>query len=152
VSVFNPSREESRKFFIEAWRKRRDATPATPMELLVSDIIGAHPEYHGLFESGARDLDKDWTPEGGQTNPFLHVSLHVAVREQLQVDQPPGIRALHTSLTETLADALEADHIVMEALAEQIWQLQRNQLPFDNSRYLAAVREAARRAGVRVAP
>jgi hypothetical protein len=149
--MFNPSRDESRRFFVQAWRKRRDNAPATPMELLISDVIAAHPEYHALFEAGDRALETDWIPENGETNPFLHVSLHVAIREQLQVDQPHGIRALHTQLTHSLGDALAADHVVMEALAEQIWQMQRNAVPFDSERYLRTIRKAARTAGVQLA-
>jgi hypothetical protein len=138
--VFNPSRDEARRFMMEAWRKRRDNLPSTPMELLVSDVIAAHPEYQSLFEAGEKNVDRDWTPEGGETNPFLHISLHVSVREQIQVDQPPGIRAAHAALCIKTGDAFEADHVVMECLAEQIWQNQRNGLPFDNARYLACIR------------
>lgn len=126
---------------VEAWRKRCQNLPATPMELLVSDVIAAHPEYHALFESGDDSLARDWSPEDGQTNPFLHIFLHVAVREQVQIDQPPGIRAAHAALSAWRGDALEAEHCIMECLAEQIWQNQRNGVPFDNARYLACIQQ-----------
>ncbi len=142
--MFNPTRDQARAFMIEAWRKRRARLPATPMELMVSDLIGAHPEYHGLFEAGEGALQRDWTPEGGETNPFLHISLHVSVREQVQLDQPPGMRAAHAALTHALGDPLVADHQVMDCLAEQIWQHQRNGLPLDNARYLACVHAKTR--------
>ncbi len=137
--MFNPTRDEARRFFIESWRKRVEKMPATPMETLVGDVIEIHPEYHRYFEAGDDALGREWTPEMGETNPFLHLSMHVAVREQLQVDQPPGIRAAHAKLTVQLGDPLEADHKVMECLAEQIWQLQKNSVPFDNGRYLGCV-------------
>ena len=138
--MFNPSRDEARRFFIEAWRKRKAGTPSAPMEAVVADIIEAHPEYHGLYELGEDGLTKEWTPEAGETNPFLHINLHVAVREQVSVDQPPGIRALHMALAAKCGDLFEADHRVMDCLAEQIWQNQRNGTPFNNETYLDCVR------------
>jgi hypothetical protein len=87
--VFNPTRDQARQFLIDAWAKRRNACPATPMETLAADLIDLHPEYHALLE--AEDaLTREWTPEQGETNPFLHLSLHLAIEEQLSIDQPPG--------------------------------------------------------------
>jgi hypothetical protein len=139
--MFNPSRDEARRFFIEAWKKRRDGTPGSPMEAVVADVIEAHPEYHPLYELGEDGLTKEWTPEAGETNPFLHINLHVAVREQVSVDQPQGIRALHMALASRLGDLFEADHRVMDCLAEQIWQNQRNGVAFSNDLYLDCVRK-----------
>jgi Domain of unknown function (DUF1841) len=137
--MFNPSRDEARRFFNESWRKRCEKLPATPMEILVADVIEAHPEYHHIFTAGDTHVDRDWTPEGGETNPFLHIGLHVSVREQLQVDQPPGIRAAHAAITLRTGDPLSADHAVMDCLAEQIWQMQKNGIPFENTRYLNCI-------------
>jgi hypothetical protein len=138
--MFNPSREASRRFFAESWRKRRESLPATPMETLVADVIALHPEYHAFVDDVEGNLDKDWSPESGETNPFLHLGLHLAIAEQLQVDQPPGVRAAHAALTLEKGNRHDADHAVMDCLAEQIWQNQRNGLPFDNARYLACMR------------
>jgi hypothetical protein len=142
--MFNPSRDEARRFFIEAWRKRRERAPGTAMEILVADIIEAHTEYHALYELGEDGLTKEWTPDMGETNPFLHIGLHVAVREQLSVDMPPGIRAQHAALVLKLGDPFEADHRVMDCLAEHIWQHQRNGTPFSNEAYLACVKQHAK--------
>jgi hypothetical protein len=142
--MFNPSRDEARLFFIDAWRKRREGAPSTAMEIMVADLIEAHPEYHGLYELGKDGLAKEWSPEMGETNPFLHISLHVAVREQISVDMPPGIRAQHKALSLKFGDALEADHCVMECLGEQIWQVQKNGVPFSNEAYIACVKQHGR--------
>ncbi len=139
--MFNPSRDEARRFFIEAWRKRREGAPGSPMETVVADMIEAHPEYHALYELGEDGLAKEWTPEAGETNPFLHINLHVAVREQVSVDQPKGIRALHMALASKSGDLFDADHQVMECLAEQLWQNQRNGAAFSNEAYLNCVRK-----------
>src|SRR5512147_118118 len=91
--MFNPSRDEARRFLVDAWRKRREKLPATPLETLAADIVESHPEYHALLEADDAALATEWTPEDGETNPFLHLSLHLAIAEQLQIDQPPGLRA-----------------------------------------------------------
>ncbi len=90
--MFNPSRDQVRSFFIETWRKYLAKEVLTPMETIAADIIALHPEYHAVVEDPDA-IDRDFPPEAGQVNPFLHLSLHLAIEEQLSIDQPPGIRA-----------------------------------------------------------
>lgn len=123
--LFNPSRREARQFFYDSWRKYEAHEPLTPLEQIAVAIIGAHPEYHTLLRDEARWLDHDWRPEHGQTNPFLHLSLHLAVEEQLSIDQPPGIRARFDRACAQLGEAHAAQHALLEALGEMIWQAQR---------------------------
>ncbi|MBL8491057.1 MAG: DUF1841 family protein, partial [Rhodocyclaceae bacterium] len=90
--MFNPTRDQARRFFVDAWNKKLRQLPATPLETVAADLVAMHPEYHGLFAAGEEALAREWTPEDGQTNPVLHLSLHLAIEEQLSIDQPPGIR------------------------------------------------------------
>jgi hypothetical protein len=99
-------------------------------------IILEHPEYHAMLADRERYLDRDWKPEGGETNPFLHLSMHLAIEEQVSIDQPPGIRAAVQGLAQRHDSAHDARHDVMECLAEIIWQAQRNGTGFDNAAYL----------------
>jgi hypothetical protein len=111
-----------------------------PMEQLVADIVQSHPEYHALLE--APDVaDKDFTPEDGTINPFLHMSLHLAIEEQLAIDQPPGIKAAFEACLERRDNAHEARHDVLESLGETIWEAQRNGTPLDAAAYLERVRQ-----------
>ncbi len=136
--MFNPSRDQARQFIIDAWNKRRARSPATPMETLTSDLVEIHPEYHGLLE--AEDaLQRDWTPEQGETNPFLHLSLHMAIEEQLSIDQPPGIRAACEQLCAS-RDRHEALHIILEALGETLFDAQRSRTLPDSDAYLERIR------------
>ncbi|HEY6897476.1 MAG TPA: DUF1841 family protein [Rhodocyclaceae bacterium] len=139
--MFNPSRDQARRFLVDAWRKRREHLPATPLETIAADIVGLHPEYHVLLESGEEVLDKDWQPDAGETNPFLHLSLHLAIAEQLQIDQPPGIRNLAEQLSHQFGERHAALHAILDALAETIWRAQRDQKPLDSDAYLAAIRQ-----------
>ena len=136
MSLFNPSRDQARRFFFEAWRKHRERLPLTDLEALSADHIGAHPEYHALFDDAERHLERDWLPEMGETNPFLHLAMHLAISEQLGIDQPPGIRAAFEQLRAKLGDAHAAQHAIMDCLAEVIWQAQRQGTAPDNGRYL----------------
>lgn len=140
--MFNPSRDQARQFLIEAWSKRRNKLPGTPMDILVADLVAMHPEYHALLE--AEDaLTREWAPEHGETNPFLHLSLHLAIEEQLSIDQPPGIRSAFTALLSRSSDRHEALHAVLECLGEMIWRSQKSGLPPDGAAYLDCVRRAA---------
>ena len=143
--MFNPSREQARRFLVESWRKRRDRLPATPLETMAGDIVALHPEYHALLDSPDKAVDKDWSPESGETNPFLHLSLHLAIAEQLSVDQPPGIAAVFNRLLASCNDHHEALHTVLDCLAETLWRSQRNQTSLDSAVYLELLQDAANR-------
>ena len=142
--MFNPSRDQARDFLFDAWRKFRATEPLTGMESMAVEVIALHPEYHAMLEDRERYLekyrDRDYPPEFGETNPFLHLGMHIAIREQLSIDQPAGVRACHTSLSEKLSSVLDAEHEMMDCLAEMIWQAQRNRTAPDAEIYLACLR------------
>jgi hypothetical protein len=140
----NQSREELRRVYVEAWRKRRTGLPVEPLEAQVADVIALHPEYHALLERGAAALERDYTPEGGQSNPFLHMGLHLAVRDQIATDRPAGLRKAFETLAQRLSSAHEAEHRIIECLAEAMWEAQRTGRPPDEAAYLAAVLRFAR--------
>ncbi|WP_020201418.1 MULTISPECIES: DUF1841 family protein [Cupriavidus] len=143
--MFNPSREEVRRFFCEAWQKQRAGSVLTPLEAIAVDWIGEHPEYQDLLADTEGALGQDYTPEGGQTNPFLHLAMHLSIAEQVSIDQPPGIRGAYEALARRLDSPHEAHHQVMECLGEMLWQAQRSGLPPDGEQYIAAVQRRATR-------
>ena len=144
--MFNPTRDQAREFLFDLWAKHGEGTALTPLESMALALILEHPEYHAILADRERYLDRDWKPEGGETNPFLHLQMHLAIEEQLSIDQPPGIRAAIETLARTRGSMHDARHEVMECLAEAIWQAQRNGRPFDNASYLDCI-EGRRRAG-----
>jgi hypothetical protein len=138
--VLLPSdREGLRAFYVEAWRKRCAGLPAGPLEHQVADVIEQHPEYHGLLERAGDVLEQDWTPEDGATNPFLHMGLHLGLREQVATNRPPGIAELHGKLCARLGQH-EAEHRMAECLAEALWRAQRNNCLPDEVWYMEALR------------
>jgi len=137
--MFNPSRADARDFFFASWRKYRDKAPLTALETLVVELISAHPEYHQVLENRDKYVDRDYRVEVGDTNPFLHLSMHLSIREQVSIDQPQGVRAAHMRLTEKLASSMEAEHIMMDCLAEMIWHAQRHKLAPDPALYLGCL-------------
>ena len=134
--MFNPSRDEARRFLIDAWAKRRAGTPLTDLERIAADLVALHPEYHATLEEPEKFADRDYAPETGDVNPFLHLSLHLAVAEQLAIDQPPGIRAEFERLREARGDEHAALHAVLECLGEVVWHAQRHRTPPDAKLYL----------------
>ncbi len=140
--MFNPSREQVRQFFCDAWRKHRQRLFLEGAEVVAADLIVEHPEYHALLENSALALAQEFTPESGQMNPFLHLSLHLAVAEQISIDQPPGIRAAYQALRARL-DVHDAEHAILECLGEALWHAQRDGGAIDGVAYLDCVRRAA---------
>ena len=142
--MFNPTRDQARDFFFELWTKAQERSPLTPLESMALAIVGDHPEYHPVLGDPARNREREWRPEGGETNPFLHLSMHLAIEEQLSIDQPPGIRDAVNALARRRGSEHDARHDVMDCLAEMIWQAQRHGRPFDNGAYLDCLRARAK--------
>ncbi len=134
--MFTPSRDEARRFLFEAWRKHRAGLPVSPIEQQAAGLIALHPEYHAMLDAPETHLDRDYVPEGGDVNPFLHLSLHLAVAEQLAIDQPPGIRAQFERLRAARGDEHAALHAVLDCLGEVVWHAQRTNSAPDGALYL----------------
>jgi len=137
--MFNPSRDEARRFLIDAWAKFRAREPLSGLERIAAELIALHPEYHRILEAPDLDLDRDWRPEEGEANPFLHLALHLAVAEQLAIDQPAGVRAEFERIKAARGDEHAALHAVLECLGEVVWTAQRHGKPPDAKLYLACL-------------
>ena len=142
--MFNPSREQVRNFFCESWRKHRERLILEGAEATAADLIAEHPEYHALLESPEAAIEQEFTPEGGQMNPFLHLSLHLAIAEQISIDQPHGIKAAYFALRQKM-EVHDVEHAIMECLGETIWRAQRDKAPLDGEAYLECIRKQAGR-------
>lgn len=134
--MFSPSRDEARRLFFDAWRKHREGLLLTPLDSMARDVALAHPEYHAMLDVPEKYLDRDYAPESGETNPFLHMGLHLAINEQLSIDQPSGIRAAYARLLRKTGDEHAARHQIVDCLAETLWQAQRSGSPPDQAFYL----------------
>lgn len=134
--MFNPSRGEARDFLFALWEKHLAGAALTPLESLALSVVVEHPEYHAVLADRDRYAERDWKPEGGETNPFLHLAMHLAIEEQLSIDQPPGIRAAVQALERRSGSAHDARHDVMDCLAEMVWNAQRHGAAFDDAAYL----------------
>jgi len=135
----NLSRDELRELYRAAWRKFRKQQTLTPLDKQIVAVISEHPEYHVIIESSASDL-ANYSPRTGQLNPWLHMGLHLAIREQVATNRPHGIADLHQHLSKHLGDAHEAEHRMLEALAEQLWEAQRANKPPSEMAYLERLR------------
>ena len=139
--MFNPSQDDVRRFFCETYRKHKAGEILTPLEAIASDWLQQHPEYADDLKDVEAALSTDYSVENGQTNPFLHLSMHLSIAEQISIDQPPGIRAAATALTQRMQSEHEAHHHIMECLGEMIWNSQRSGLPPDGAAYIDCVRK-----------
>jgi hypothetical protein len=134
------SRDSLRQAYADAWRKFHAGSPLTPLEALIVEVVGLHPEYQPVVNDANTALAFAPSAESGE-NPFLHMGLHLAVREQIAIDRPPGVRDLHRRLQARHGDAHDAEHTLMDALAETLWDAQRSGRPPDEARYLDLARE-----------
>lgn len=139
--IFGQDRDELRRMYRDAWHKRKAGTVLSPLETQIADVVQEHPEYHKVIEDSS--TGSEFTPEGGQSNPYLHMGLHLAIREQLATDRPPGIRAIFEKLAGSFGDRHLAEHAMLECLAESLWEAQRNRTMPDEAAYLERLRKAA---------
>lgn len=140
--MFNPTRDQARLFFLNTWKKYHREEPLTDAESLALKWMSRHQEYFDVFDAPVEQaLSKDYSVEMGHSNPFLHISMHLAIEEQVSIDQPPGIRSAFKALCERMGDEHQAAHQVFECLAEQIYQQQKNGEAFNSQRYIQCVLE-----------
>jgi hypothetical protein len=136
------SRDQLREMYRSAWRKFRAEQPLSPLEKQIAAVISEHPEYRVIVESAAADL-ANYSPRSGQLNPWLHMGLHLAIREQVSTNRPAGIAEVHAKLAARSGGAHEAEHRMLEVLAEQIWDAQRSGKPPDENVYLERLQSLA---------
>jgi len=141
--MFQPSQHDVRRFFCETRRKQRAALPLDSMEAVAAPWIAEHPEYDAELADLEAALAASYPVEGGRTNPFLHLSMHLSIDEQCAIDQPTGIRQAVQLLAARRGSLHRAHHEVMECLGEMVWTSQRSGLPPDGQAYLDAVRRRA---------
>jgi hypothetical protein len=138
--MFTPSSHDVRRFFCDVQRKHRAKEVLTPLEAMALDWVLQHPEYDEALGDVEAALARDYSVEGGQANPFLHLAMHLSISEQISIDSPRGIRAASEALTRKYDSAHEAQHQIMECLGEMIWKSQRNGLPPDGEAYIESIK------------
>lgn len=125
----------------DAWRKAQAGDLLSPLESQIVRVIEDHPEY--LADVTGEDLERSYTPEAGRTNPFLHMGLHLALRDQVATDRPPGIRETFSRIAARTGDRLAAEHRAIDCLAETLWEAQRANAAPDEQAYLEKLRRLA---------
>ena len=141
--MFAPTRDEVRRFFFDTWGKYRRGDSLEGLESVAIEVLLMHPEYHPMLDAPERHADRDYTPDSGELNPFLHLSLHLAVNEQLSIDQPRGVREAYERLAARLGEH-DAKHVVLECLGETVWEAQRSGRPPDENSYLECINRHSR--------
>lgn len=140
MSLYNPSRDQVRQFFFDAWAKFKQQSALTDLEKIAIEVMQMHPEYHEVLNAPQQYMHQQYFPEMGETNPFLHLSLHLSAIEQISINQPIGITAIYDQLCKQHQDKHMAQHDILDCLAETIWQAQRNNLPMDSDAYLSLLK------------
>jgi hypothetical protein len=140
--MFGQNREELRRFFQTSWEKQRNGQPLQPLEHLVAQIIEQHPEYHRHLDDPDQ-LDRDFGPEQGETNPWLHMGMHITLAEQVSSDRPSGMRASYQQVVARFGDHHAAEHAMMECLGVALWEAQRGGTAPDEKRYLECLKKLA---------
>jgi hypothetical protein len=137
--IFGQDRQELRQMYVDAWRKHSAGDALSPLEKQIAQVVRDHPEYQAMLQPEM--LEAAFTPEQGRTNPFLHMGLHLAIREQVATDRPTGISNIFNMLCEKFADAHSAEHQALDCLAETLWEAQsQNAMPDENA-YLERLRK-----------
>ena len=138
--MFTHDRDSSRRFFIDVWKKYQRGQALQPLEDLVLAVIMDHPEYHALLEKDENVLLEEYTPDMGVTNPFLHMGMHIAIREQISIDRPPGVRKIYQDLRVKFPLVHDLEHRIMDCLGETLWTAQCNNTLPDEADYLDCIK------------
>lgn len=142
--MFGNDRDNLRRYYCTTWEKAQSGQALEALEYLVASVINQHPEYQALLRDAENALQRDYTPELGETNPFLHMGMHVALQEQLASQRPAGIVEIYQQLSQRIGDVHSAEHQMLECLAETLWEAQRQQREPDEQFYLQRLRRLLR--------
>jgi hypothetical protein len=140
--IFSQDRKELRRIYVDAWRKAQSGEVLSPLEAQIARIIEDHPEYQDAMN--AESLTESFSPGAGETNPFLHMGLHLAVRDQVSTDRPAGITTIFHKLTDKYSDSHETEHRMLDCLAETLWEAQKQNAVPDERKYLARLKRLLR--------
>ncbi|MFK7994890.1 MAG: DUF1841 family protein [Granulosicoccus sp.] len=139
--LFTQDRTRTRQMFRSAWQKHTSGQELEPLEKQIASLLEDHPEYHALIRSDEDILDREFKAEDGRENPFLHLSLHLALREQVGTDRPAGIASITRSLLLKHGDGHSVEHLMIEKLGLYLWEAQRQERAPDEAAYLNSLRE-----------
>ncbi|MFZ1325160.1 MAG: DUF1841 family protein [Candidatus Contendobacter sp.] len=142
--MFGNNRDQLRRYYGAVWQKAKRGELLEPLEQIIATTLRAHPEYQPLMVAIESALDREYLPDQGQTNPFLHLGMHIAIQEQLHSDHPVGMVAIYQRLCRRLGDSHAAEHTMMDCLGEILWEAQRNGQAPDEQAYLQRLRRLAR--------
>ena len=140
--MYDVNTDDVRRFFAYVWQHRFAPLQLDGLQRQALRILEAHREYAHILENIEEYMDYEWTPDKGESNPFLHLSMHLSIQEQVAIDQPFGIRAIHAQLCAHHNDNwVAAEHEMMEALAETLWEAQRFKRGLDVNNYMTKLRK-----------
>ena len=139
--MYSQDRRELRQMYVDAWRKAQGAAVLSPLEAQIAQVIEDHPEYQSAL--GEEDLEASFAAEDRKTNPFLHMGLHLAIRDQVSTDRPPGILDVFQYLEKQYSNLHETEHRMLDCLAESLWEAQNHNAPPDEQEYLERLRKIA---------
>ena len=134
------NREQLRQMYLDAWRKYTARQPLSRWKPNLPPSSPSTPNTSPCSNPAPRRSTADYTPEGGRENPFLHMGLHLAIREQVATDRPPGIAQIHQSLSSASATPTPPSTPCWSCLAETLWESQRSGSAPDEQRYLERLR------------
>ncbi len=139
--MFGNDRNKLRQYYIDVWDKAQNSQPLEPLEKIIAAVISQHPEYHAVLSDKDTAMGKEYLPESGESNPFMHMGMHIAIHEQLSTNRPEGILDIYQKISTRCGDSHEAEHKMTECLAEMMWQAQRNGTAPDETAYLRLLKK-----------
>lgn len=137
--LYGDNRQDHRQIFFDVWRKQQNQELLDPLEKKILSVLIQHPEYHFIFDNPEKFIDTEYFPELGETNPYLHLGLHLTVIEQVQTNQPRGITGLYKKCLEVFHETHEAEHCIMNSLAISLHEVMQEHKPFDDKAYFERI-------------
>lgn len=134
-------RSDNREIFFQAWNKHQQQLPLDPTEKDIVQLIQLHPEYQTIFDTPEKYLDKDFSASTGETNPFMHLGIHLSIMEQVRLNRPKGVTKIYQQLLSKTGNPHDAEHMIMEVLIEQLWQVMHHHKNFDEKQYIKKLKK-----------
>lgn len=137
--VLNQMGGMSRQHYGMVWQLALAGAPLTIEQMRLVRVMQEHPEYRSIWDNpeeasaGLEDLT--------EPNPFLHVTAHMMVEEQIAGRNPPDVAVVVSRLTRSGDSRHEAIHKVANVLMGEVWDVLAKKREFDREKYVRRLGE-----------
>ena len=107
---------------------------------LAETMLQHEDEFFNVFEFADVLHDREFNPDT-DVNPFLHITIHTVVENQLAAKDPIEVFQFYNALRKKKCSRHDTIHLIGAILVPLMFDTMKNKTPFDNDRYVSMLKK-----------